>query len=635
LVWGKNISWSLQLGRKFPRIFWQEWLLPFNRDAQALNSLHMSKLDNSELNMKMHPVNVFAQLCQAASPNIAGLKITAYADFLQHAAREVVEQLVKEDKTLRDNLKVVFLAGAAANGSALPFYNLVENQPLPEKTFTLWQLIYTWLFIFAAKPVAVVAETRFLDADLSSTVDLNLWLRDPDKIDHLGLTNIYQDRFKVNCGFLPKISLVLHDVADMQDLQLMPEVCIYGHRFLAVIFQEMYGSVESMLLHPSFAAAVDKMAADLSGIEPQYQTVDQVFINYLQIRDFPETSICLDWLPATAKSDRVWHKQNENFFNHILGGHFDEICVEDITKQLHDNRNVKKKNQFTIVKVNGLIFESQFLPATHVVMKLRGFSSFRGDINNWLDILKEYMSYIVLHTEIGCPVDYLLQTGPLLLTCEKLNLPLHGSQKQRLIGIFLEEIAPHEDRRIFSSRVKFLTDYWLLDKTTSRILSAAEDAGFIINKSSLRKNIRKIATNLLANKLRVDYCDIAIILDRTGQILTVKLYDFERTSFQELVSEQHIILDVIIDLKRRLDKAHWVNTLEYVFSPIGLGGVAQLNNMNQYLLPRNHKRTWMYNLLWVVRSTIFIPGKTVGDWLWRHIFRLIAEISSRGYQLTS
>lgn len=593
----------------------------------------MPKFDSLIVDAQLHPDHIFAQLCQDASPNNGGLKTTAYAHILRVAARDAVMQLVKQDKTLQDNLLVVFLAGPAANGSAQPFIKLIENQPLPEKTFTFWQLIYIWLFTFAAKSVDAVAETRFLDAELSSKVELKFWFRDLDKVNNSDFSSAFQDQFKAICGFLPKINIILFDAVKLKDSQFVSEMCIYGHKILGRIIKEVYGSAESVFHHPSFTDAVEKLAAEYRFIKPQLKIYDEVVQYYLQIRDFPESSICLDWLPENAKSDSTWQKKNEEFFVHILNGKFEKIIVEDITKRLDDNRNLKKKNQFTIVKVSGLTFNGQLFPATNVIMKLRGFSAFRGDINNWIDILKEYMSYVVLHTEVSSRVDYLLEIGPLLLTCEKLDLPLKNSQKQRLIGIFLEEMEPQEGYRVLSSRLKYLTDFWLLDKTVSQILVAAEVAGIVIDKSNLRRHIREIASKLLANKLRVDYCDIAITLDQTGQILHLKLFDFERTSFQELVSERHVILDTIIDLKRRLNKAYWTDILDCVYSPIGLGGAAKFSELKQYLVPENRKRALMFKLLWAIRTVIFIPGKTIGDWLWRHIFYTISEMSSRGYQL--
>ena len=593
----------------------------------------MSNLVSPELNAQVHPDSIFTQLCQDVGSDYDGVKITAYSDLLRRAAREVVEQLVKEDKALQNNLRAVFLIGEVANGSARPFINLVEDQPLPEKTFTLWQLIYTWLFTFAAKPVDVVAETRFLDADLSSKVDLIFLLLNPGEVIGDQLIKAFQDRFKTTWGFLPVIRIVFQNTTQIKLSKLPSMICIYGSSQLSKMLQELDGRSESTVQHLVYSNAVNQMVPDIMGFDSQDKTYDQVIQNYLQIRDFPESSICLDWMPDAARTGSMWHKSNEMFFNHILDGQFDKVCVEDITKGLHDNRNVKKKNQFTIIKVNGLNFNDQFIPATNVVMKLRGFSDFRGDINNWVDILKEYMNYTVLHAEIGSPVDFILDVGPLMLTCEKLDLPLSNEMKQRLIGIFIEEIVPLEGCKILSSRIKYLTDFWKLDKSVSQILIAADHAGIVIDKSSLRKYIRGVISHLLAKKLRIDYCDIAVIVDNTGQIRVSKLFDFERTSFQELSSEQHVFIETFFDIKRRLKKAYWANFLESIYSPIKHGGDAQIKILNQYLIPKNHKRARMYKFLWIIRDTIFLSGKTIGNWFWKRVFLLIAETSSRGYQL--
>ncbi len=559
---------------------------------------------------------------------------TAYADLLQVICQNTITNLVARDAALENNLQSAFIAGDVALGCAVPYRVTVADHQLPEKTALLWRLIYTWLFVFAAKRVEQIAKTRFLQADLSSKVDITLWLYDHANGDGGEFKKKFEDEFQAQSGFVPEINIVCKAVSYQELAVLLSEICIYGSEKIDSILMREFGDTKNLSHHRAFADAVNFIDENYTTIcqPPEPEEDDQVVSLYRQISNLPDTSICLDWLPKEVKLGSTLYQRNDEFFSHILSGRYDVIHVEDITKSLGDKRNLEKENRFTLVKVNGLECNSRFVPAVNVVMKLRGFSYFRGDLNNWLDLLKEYMNYVVLSGKLKTPRDYLLQIGPLMLTCEKLDLPLDLREKQRLLGIFLEEITSEQSHKIVSCRVKYLTDFWGLDRVIYQINRVTQDT--TLKKLSLRKEIRNLARDLLENQLRIDYCDISILLDQNDKIIATKLFDFERTSFQELVSEQHIILDTFIDLKRLLRKEYWEDILLRAFHPLDDGGIADFFDIKKYLRPKNKKRELMYALLWRTQDVLLLLGESLGNKLWRIVFPIIAELSSGLFSVT-
>ena len=255
---------------------------------------------------------------------------------------------------------------------------------------------------------------------------------------------------------------------------------------------------------------------------------------------------------------------------------------------------LRKKNRFTIVKVLGLRTGDDFIPATDVVLKLRGLSYFRGEINNQVDILKEYASYVYIHNQVRGTSPYILDVGPLLLSAEKLDLPLDLSERRRLIGIFLEEIRPPDDGEMFSCRLKFLPDFWASSRAFDRVWKSVTDANFRIDAGQLRKWLRSLRLWLFRRGLSIDYCDMTLKLDSQRNIMGLVIFDFERLSFSELVGEQHLVLDVFIDLKRRLRKEHWLAVLDRVYLSAERGaGFESLEQVRSYLYPLNRKRQFL------------------------------------------
>ena len=78
----------------------------------------------------------------------------------------------------------------------------------------------------------------------------------------------------------------------------------------------------------------------------------------------------------------------------------------------------------------------------------------------------------------------MLETGPLLLTCEKI-LPQDGArgegfdrqETRQWIGFFLEALDPPVENRVFTCRVRYLGDFWAANRSMGLVKRAARREG--------------------------------------------------------------------------------------------------------------------------------------------------------------
>jgi hypothetical protein len=397
----------------------------------------------------------------------------------------------------------------------------------------------------------------------------------------------FEAEFANLAGFSPPVRCRAKTVDALHPSDFLRRECIFGEIPLDAALPD--GAA-----NPAYFGAVAFISDYLRTAAPVDSSQDEIISTYRRVRANPDLAVCVDHLSDEVKGRSRWHRQNGRFFERLLTGEFDRIEVRDVTKNLDDRRNPEKENRFTIVKVLGLRAGDDFIPATDVVLKLRGLSYFRGEINNQVDILKEYASYVYIHNQVRGTSPYILDVGPLLLSAEKLDLPLDLSERRRLIGIFLEEIRPPDDGEMFSCRLKFLPDFWASSRAFDRVWKSVTDANFRINAGQLRKWLRSLRFWLFRRGLSIDYCDMTLKLDSQRNIMGLVIFDFERLSFGELVGEQHLVLDVFIDLKRRLSKEHWLAVLDRVYLSAERGaGFESLEQVRSYLYPLNRKRQFL------------------------------------------
>ncbi len=337
--------------------------------------------------------------------------------------------------------------------------------------------------------------------------------------------------------------------------------------------------------------------------------------HYRRVKEGNNPSVCLDFLAEDRSRRSDWQEKNSEFFKHIRAGNYDRLLIEDATKSLDDRKGAAKENRFTISRVLGLEFEGQMIPAHKMVLKLRGFTHYRGDINNWLDLLKEYMSYAIIHRQAGRKPDYVLEIGPLLLTCERLDVPFDSDETKNWIGFFMESLTQPIMGRVFTCRVRYLSDFWAPEQALSRVLRAASRDGVVVEARSLRTQLRKLALWLWEHNISVNYCDLVLYLDSDGRVYALRLIDLERLSFSELVGESHLLLDTMVDIKTHLRKEPWVHVLLNMFrSRDDLQGFPSLAALQEYLNPKSRWRQ--------VRLSF-----------WRNLQRIFLRLSpSRGRQ---
>ena len=524
---------------------------------------------------------------------------TAYSEFLRDMCRKTVRNLMSRDLLLHDHLKVVLLGGEAAYKTALPYISCIKGAKLPPHTVRLWHLIYLWLFVFSAKK-AKLPKTRFLDADLSTSLHMFFSFEGINPPSAEDLTCQVEAEFLRLTGFSPTVHCQTGKVNENQAFDFMTHYCIFGEDYVDNILASAHQTYSD---RNSYLKAVKQIATHLRKVLETEEQSNGIIQKYQLLRSDPATTVCVHWLAENARANNDWHKQNARFFGHIQSGKFDSIVAHDVTKKLDDKRNNEKENRFTIVKIDGLHTAGDFIPAINVVLKLRGLPYFRGDVNNLVDILKEYANYIYIHNHVRDPSPYFLGIGPLLLTVEKLALPLEQTQLRQAVGIFLEEIILPRQSRIISCRVKNLTDFWAPDRMLRQVRGSLQKAGAHVDEQQLRKILQALSFWLLKNGLSIDYCDIGMILDTQCRITKLVLFDLERMSFSELVNENHLVLDTLIDIKRHLRKDYWPDVLKRVYlSAENDHGFRELDQIYSYLRPRNMKRYLAINSIRKITS---------------------------------
>ena len=567
---------------------------------------------------------------------------TVYTIFLQQKSQEIIRSLVQEHEVLQDKLKVVLVSGPVAYGYAVPFHTFIEGQKLPPQTTLLFGVIYNWLFTFLGKS-SRLSDTRFLDDDLTSTLTLHFFFTDQSGMTEQELTTLIANAFTADCNFSPPIVCRLRAIDEMQLEDILASYCILGANFVANFIYSERTKTNHGDFYQTYTNVVEQIVDEL----PTAQHVanlkspsllhlsDQIIDNYQKARSRDDAFIFADLSGNSSGQPNDWFIKNKPFFQQLKENDFDLLVVEDSTKLLQDKKGAEKDNQFTISRVKGLKKGDGFIPAFNIVLKLRGLTHYRGDINNYLDLIKEYVSYVYIHCKLSAPSPYLLNTGPLLFTCEKLSVPFGREETRNWIGFFLEEVPAPAQERVFTCRVRFLSDFWTPGKSIQKVLNAANDDDIQLDERQLRKKLRELSVWLWSAGLSVDYCDLIFYLDHEHRITRLLMVDLERLSFSELVNEAHLVLNSFVDLKSRLLKTHWYEVLKNVYlTKESATGFNTLSNVRQYLRPPDKKRTLALVTLHRLEQLSNQLGTNFGRNIWKDLLGTLTRLSAvRGRNL--
>lgn len=518
-------------------------------------------------------------------------------------------------------VSMVALRGEAAFGLALPFYRKIAGKDLPPNTFELMAIIYRWLFS-AIGTSSQPSILRLLSKEFSSEICLDIYLSEQPSVDTESLALRTEEMLlsKQNSFFSVSINVVPPGQININ--HLLSSYVIYGWEQAEQMLQQADKDRANRLFHEAGAEIYARLSKPRLLKDIKTWTANdlstQLIHCYQTAREGTKAIVLARGNQPADQGVDDWWNANKTFFRILMTGEFDEIQVLDATKSLEDKKGEAKENQYTLCKVLGLRVGGNLIPAEGTVLKLRGFSWYRGEVHNIIDLLKEYAAYRFIYSTVLDASRYFLRSGPLLLSCEKLNLPFDQDEKKRWVGLFLEEMIPPKTEWAFTCRVRRLSDFWSLDATRERVIREASENGIQINPGSLTQVLTKLAEWLWTNELSLDYCDLTLFLTADGVISSVKILDLERLAFGELVNEKHPILDCLIDVKSYLIPPAWHETLAALYHPMSDNSeFLPLETIYSRLRKKGRKRWLIINALHRVASVTRSFGPQKGNHLWR------------------
>jgi len=567
-------------------------------------------------------------------------RVTEYSRFLRQFTPTVLDKVLLKEADNLPNLSAVYIQGSVAYGLAVPYHAALENEVLPEQTSILVESLYTWLFSSLGKS-SRLSKIRLLDHDYSSQLDLLIIVDEDNPIDAGKLIGHIEETFISICNFSPPISMKTKNLSEVTFEDLISGYWIRNIEFSSHLLESTLFENDESWFYTHYLNAVQKitqdltsptMAADLTN-KTHLDTADQIIGNYQRILSGTENAVYIDNGSNSREGKDNWLKQNEKFFDNLKVGNFDEIMVEDATKYLGDKKGSEKENQFTLCKVLGLRQGIEIIQAKQMMLKLRGLSWYRGEINNLFDSIKEFASYSYINEHTSDPGSYFLNSGPLLLTCEKLDVPFDSNETGNWVGIFLEELSPSNHDRVVTCRVRRISDFWSLDESRQRVMREAAKDDIELEVDQLSAHLRQLSNWLWSQNLSIDYCDLSLIYDQHGNISKINVFDLERLSFGELVNEEHIFLEALVDMKSYLLPDYWFYILENIyFSRKDTKEYIPLAEVHNYLRKPSRKRLLKIKVLHIIEELSRLFGPRIGMSLWKAILSSLVTINSLRYR---
>jgi len=500
---------------------------------------------------------------------------TLYSAWIKSRMRLVVAGLMQDDPEFASSVEAVYLMGLVAYGAAPAFRDELEGEKLGIETRRLFSLLSAWMFSQILRGDDVGAR-RFLSGQYLTP--LEVLLVSPEGV---GVNPYVMKTLQEACaeafGFCPAWTLQSAHSGALDPAILLKSWCVSGYSTADVVLEALSSSELARI----FDHASRDIARGLRECKPaglaQVRSALVLGDSHLPLaraaglQNIDESG---DRSAAVqlGVGEEQWVAGNEHFFARYQAGEYDQILVEDATTDLEDYKGWKKDCRFTIVRVLGLEEEGAIIPCRQLVIKLRGLPHYRSDVNNQFDLLKEYAAYRYLHARMGTEDLPFPCVGPPLFSAARLNIPFEPGVKQNIIGFFMQAIEPAKGQRIYTCRVRQLTDPWRYRRLLESILHDAAEAGVQLNTLQLHQRLAQLITDLWKQDLSIDFCDMAIFYLADGAVERLLLIDFERLNFSELVQEQHILLDTIFDLKTRLPKRFWMAVLPNLFRAEDDGG---------------------------------------------------------------
>lgn len=567
-------------------------------------------------------------------------RVTEYSKFLRQFTHTVLDEVLLKEADNLPNLSAVYIQGSVAYGLAVPFHVALENEVLPEQTSILVESLYTWLFSSLGKS-SRLSRIRLLDHDYSSQLNLLIIVDEDKPIDVGKFIGHIDETFISLCNFSPPISVKTKILSEVTFEDLISSYWIRNIGFSSHLLESTLSENDEGWFYTHYVNVIKDITQDLTSPKivadltkkNHFDDADQIVANYQRIKTGAGKAVSIDKNLNSRDGKDNWLKQNEIFFKNLKAGKFDVILVEDATKYLGDKKGSEKENQFTLCKVLGLKQGDEIIRAKHMMLKLRGLSWYRGEVNNLFDSIKEFASYSYINKHISDPGRYFLFSGPLLLTCEKLDVPFDRNETDNWVGIFLEELSPSNHDRVLTCRVRRISDFWSLDESSERVMREAAKNDIELEVDQLSAHLRLLSNWLWSQNLSIDYCDLSLIYDQHGNISKINIFDLERLSFGELVNEEHIFLEALVDMKSYLLPDYWFYVLENIYySRKATREYIPLPEVRNYLRKPSRKRILKIKVLHIIEGISGLFGPRIGMSLWKAILSSLVTINSLRYR---
>jgi len=482
--------------------------------------------------------------------------VSAYSKLLRERLPEMVERLFELVPSLDKSSSSAFVRGEVALGISPPFQASLEKQELGEETARLLSLIYSWLLEERDRDEEL-RTNRYFERGYLTPLEL-LLVVDSLANSQTDIERIIESIFLDLLGFSPRVTCRIARTASLTPADIFQSYCVTGWSNVVEIIQRHPPQSIQPQIEAAVTAIVDQATSQRSNIITE---------NIMTRRWGERTFEQIPGLFGESKLDRSsdssdeisdeWYQSNKAFFQHVADNSFNTIHVEDASRDLNDAKGRDKDRANSILRVRGLQVGDDFIPASNLFLKLRGIPGYRSELNNRMDLLKEYVSYTYLHERLRNSGAYLSRIGPMIFDAAKIKFTNSSGDTGHAIGFLMEEIRAQDGTFIFSCRVRRLTDFWDRESILVSICEKARADGVTLIESQLRRKLRDLQQSFWEAAVSVDYCDLMIFHDALGDVQKVMILDLERLSFSELVDEEHLILDTLVDVKTHLPKEHW------------------------------------------------------------------------------
>jgi hypothetical protein len=531
--------------------------------------------------------------------------------FLAAELADVIADLMDGDTELRHSVDRVQLAAGNGKGASA----LSPFEELPPETLTLHGAVYSWYFSFLGK-LEEMHTLRFLDPDLMGSFEVDFLVDEPESFDAGKIKERIEAAFETRHHFHPRF---LYRAMESDPMASSNKALVYGDPPPGEMHSAGFYSRMDYDEHPAHLPAAARGEPGSAQSEEMLWSRAAIR-NYYAARNASSAPAAVDLTPHWLKEESEWHRRNKPFFELLLRGEYDQLIV---TQEAEDIEGSSAPNDLAVCPVEGLRAGEETIPAHEVMLKLRGFQHYRGEVNNRIDLIKEYVARAYIHRAGKSSLHHLTETGPMIFNLERINLSLPQENFRRCVGFFMRRISTEDGLRAITLRVHNLTDFWRLSSVVSQAMDGLGAEGADPNTDQLRAKLVDLISWLWANNLSIDYCDLMFVLDQQATIQHIWLLDLERLSYGELVNERHVLLDALYDVKSKVPKDQWPYVLKHAYlSPSSGGEIPDLPAISRFGGPIAKRRNLGLRGLRLLNRAVSVLNLPRRETIWKRIVTL-------------